>query len=65
MAKMTILDSPVFWDELRKRSEIADAVGMMYGQVGLRQVVAQAFTLKQEYEDVQQSSLRDNAEGKE
>jgi len=49
--EMTILESRDFWDELRKRSEIADAVGIMYGYLGLREILAEAFQLKQEYEE--------------
>lgn len=51
MSQLTVLESRDFWDEVRKRSEIADAVGMMYGERGLRQLVAAAFEVKQEYEE--------------
>jgi len=51
MSKMTILDSRDFWQELKSRSEAADSIAHEYGQVWLRQIVAEAFALKKEYDE--------------
>jgi len=51
MSKMTILDSRDFWEILKTRSEAADCIAHEYGQVWLRQIVAEAFALKKEYDE--------------
>jgi hypothetical protein len=51
MSQLTILESRDFWDELIKRSEIAEHVAQMYGKSMLKALIRSAFELKAEYDE--------------
>jgi len=50
MAQMTILDSQNFWDELMKRSPVAEQIIGWCGRFSVKSMLGMAFELKQEYE---------------
>ena len=50
MSQLTMLNSPVFWDEMIKRSPTAEWVEDQRGRLGLLDIVIVAFELKAEYD---------------
>lgn len=50
--QMTVaLHSQAFLDEIRKRSEIADGIAFLYGEVALKQIAAAVVEVMKEYKE--------------